>query len=386
MLDTHPYETPAPHKVDGNGTSDHMLQIVTEARLRRLAATESLAGLGTFEIYLGPDRTETSCYWSPGIYALLSRAQSAGPLTRTEYVRCYVATEDQQRILVASKAAFTGDHNANLQYRIVTGNGATLDVSEELSLIASTTTEHLVCGELSCTNAPTVFSSKPADPVLLSTMRAMIATFDAVKDGEQHRLQREMHDEFGQLLSAMKLDLLLLQKELPQRSTGVERQMDSLHELIDTMIVSVRRIVAELPPQSIAELGFEAALCHLVRGFRKRYPIKFIVSCTLKIDTPNAFLAEPAYRIIQETLSNIVRHAHADCVHIDVFQQAGQFRLQIEDNGNGITLADQKKTGSFGIVWMRERVTALEGTITIRGRPGEGTVIDIRIPTKPATG
>ena len=385
MLDTHPYENRAPHHLFENGAPTHLLQIVTEARLRRQAVAESLAGLGTFEISLGPDREETNCHWSPGVYTLLSRDQSAGPLPRAEYVRCYVAGEDQQRILAGSKAAFTGDHDVNLRYRIINGDGAILEVSEQLSLIASTTTGRLLYGDLARTNMHGAFSNKQVDPVFLPAMRTMIATLDAVKDGEQHRLQREMHDEFGQLLAAMKLDLLLLQKKLPHRSPDVQRQMDSLQELIDTMIVSVRRIVAELPPQAVAELGLTAALAHLVQGFRKRYPIKFVVSCIQEAGTPNNFLALPIYRITQEALSNIVRHADANCVRVDARQQAGQFRLRVSDNGKGIAETDLEKIGSFGVVWMRERVMALEGTINIKGRPGKGTVINIQIPTRPTT-
>ena len=210
-------------------------------------------------------------------------------------------------------------------------------------------------------------------------------TFNALREREQQRLAREMHDDFGQLLAAMKLDLCILQEKLASGGRTGLSQVENLQELVDTMITSTRRIIAELPPKAVDDLGLFPALEQLVAGFRKRHPIRLITRMgkqSTRLD-PDVELA--TYRVLQEALNNIVRHAGATTVDIDVDCSATHLRLLVRDNGHGICATELSKGGSFGLLWMRERVLALAGTIDIDSDAGQGTCIAMSLPLQPIT-
>ena len=240
-------------------------------------------------------------------------------------------------------------------------------------------------GTLASENAPVA----PAETVLplvagVPNIHKLMETFDALREREQQRLAREMHDDFGQLLAAMKLDLCMLHKKVANGDCTGLPQVENLQELVDTMITSTRRIIAELPPKAIDDLGLFPALEQLVAGFRKRHPIRLITSMGTQSTRLDSDVELATYRVLQEALNNIVRHAGATIVNIDVNCSTTHLRLRIRDNGNGICATELGKSGSFGLLWMQERIQALAGTIDIDSSAGQGTCIAISLPLQPA--
>ncbi len=208
----------------------------------------------------------------------------------------------------------------------------------------------------------------------------MIATLDSLREEEQKRLAQEMHDDLGQLLAAMKMDLSSLQQRLPQDDAKLLQQMDNINELVDAMVMSVRRIIADLPPKALEDIGLFSALELLTSNFQKRHQI------TTKLDMPKPEpvlkedIATPVYRIVQEALNNVAKHAQATRVDVRINCHESRLVLRIADDGTGISLEQLRKPGSFGLIGMRERATALGGEMTIESTDGVGTIIQMILP------
>ena len=366
-------------------------------RQRRHDEAERLAGVGLFEIAVGVNGEHESQHWSAGIYSILRRDPRAPPLQRNAYVLQYVHPDDQQRVFRLSRDALENGRSVAMTYRIVCDDGGVAQVSERLAVVTTTTTERLLFADMNEMPPPTTAVStqveKPLDlPRIVAPaadgqpgIEALLATFDALREREQQRLAREMHDDFGQLLLAMKIDLCMLRKKLTRGDPTTWSEVENLQELVDAMIASTRRIIAELPPKAVDELGLFPAIEQLVAGHRKRQPFQL----TLRLVPPQT-RADPrvelaVYRVLQEALNNVVRHAGATRVDISVECNATHLMLHIRDNGKGISTTDFGKDGSFGLMWMRERVLALAGTFDLDRVDGQGTSIIICLPMQHAS-
>lgn len=391
MLNPHASQGPASRQRRFGTVDERFHDLLTVERLRRHEEAERIARIGLFEISVSIDGGHESQHWSAGIYAILRRDPLTSPLQRTAYVTQYVHPEDQQRVLGSSLDALEHGREVGMTYRIVCDDGSVSEVSEHLAVVTTTATERLLFSDLKeipSSGPGALLRPATRDPEQPSVgeihavpgLQGLVATFDALREREQKRLAREMHDDFGQLLAAMKLDLCMLKKKLVQGdSTGLS-EVQNLQEMVDAMMTSVRRIIAELPPKAVDELGLFPALEQLVAGFRKRHAFRL----TMRL-SPSSTRLDPGvelavYRVLQEALNNIVRHAGATVVDISVECNRTHLMLQIRDDGKGIDLADLGKSGSFGLQWMRERVLALAGTFDLGRAGAHGTCISISLP------
>lgn len=217
-------------------------------------------------------------------------------------------------------------------------------------------------------------------------LRAFAAQLQSVREQERTRLARELHDELGQALTAIKIDLSSLRDMLreavgrEQLSGTVAPKITSIMNFVDRTIHSVRRISTELRPGILDDLGLVAAVEWAAEDFQARTGIACRVSLPgtdLAIDSGRA---TALFRILQETLTNIARHAGASRADITLAQENGNLSLEIHDNGRGIGEKHRSTAGSLGILGMRERALLLGGDLDIAGDPGCGTTVKVRIP------
>jgi signal transduction histidine kinase len=213
-------------------------------------------------------------------------------------------------------------------------------------------------------------------------LRDLSAALQTTREEERAHIARELHDDLGQLLATLRVDLSLLQQQ-PDASPQTTRQMRSMDKLLQRAITSLRRIATNLRPHALDEGGLYYALQTLRQEFIQRHGI----SCQLEAQESELILDDrystAAFRIVQESLTNIARHAHASQVWISVRRDDGLLHLQIKDNGRGIAPDDLNKAHSFGLLGMRERVWALDGEIQIEGREASGncgTRITVELP------
>jgi PAS domain S-box-containing protein len=209
-------------------------------------------------------------------------------------------------------------------------------------------------------------------------LKALNAQLQSVREEERTKLARELHDELGQSLTAIKIDLAALQVA-PGRDRQLQR-IPAILGMVDETIRAVRRISTELRPGILDHLGLEAAVEWAAEEFQARTGIQCQVGLPemkLVIDPGHA---TALFRIFQETLTNIARHAGATHVKIGLSHESGYVSLEVRDNGRGIGEDQLSGFGSLGILGMRERALLLGGEFTIAGDPGSGTIVRVRIP------
>ncbi|MGH7164477.1 MAG: sensor histidine kinase [Nitrospiraceae bacterium] len=207
------------------------------------------------------------------------------------------------------------------------------------------------------------------------------------EEQERTRIARELHDEFGQALTGMKFDLAWLMKQVTAGTAlpaaeAILGKLRSLTALTDQTIQAVRRIAASLRPSLIDDLGLASALEWQGQDFAGRTGIRCEVSVTPAAQQAplHADTATDIFRVAQELLTNVARHAHAQTVQIRLSVEADGLRLEVHDDGRGITEQERAGTGTFGLLGIRERVSRLGGDFVIGGTPGGGTTARARIP------
>ena len=213
----------------------------------------------------------------------------------------------------------------------------------------------------------------------------LTAHIDKVKEQERTRLARELHDDLGGNLTAIKMALAMLCSRLPPELPQLQEKAAYVDALVDRSIDAVHRISLDLRP-SMLDLGIVAALGWQVREFARQAGIEGQFSCNRKDIALGLDQATTLFRIAQEALTNIAKHARASKVTVSLALQRQHIRLVIEDNGVGMQQSDRAKPQSFGIRGMIERASALGGSLSLADAPGGGTMltIKIRLATPPA--
>jgi PAS domain S-box-containing protein len=214
-------------------------------------------------------------------------------------------------------------------------------------------------------------------------LRILLAHLQSVREEERTRISREIHDELGQSLTALKIDLSWLKKRLSRDQTLLIEKAQGMSQLIDLNIQTVKRISAELRPGLLDDLGLTAALEWQAEEFQNRNGI----ICQLIIEPDNLVMGKEistaVFRIFQETLTNVARHAKSSRVRVRLTRRSDELILKVSDNGKGITMKQISSTASIGLIGMKERVSFLGGTLSINGAKNRGTTVVVTIPLKP---
>jgi PAS domain S-box-containing protein len=201
-----------------------------------------------------------------------------------------------------------------------------------------------------------------------------------IKEQERARIAREIHDDIGGTLTAIKCELSPCMETTPRKSEFYQRKARSIESLIDRVIDSTRRISLDLRP-GILDCGIVAAVQWQAKEFSEHTGITCKVSCGNDEISLDSDLAIAIFRVFQEILTNISKHAHASRIEVKLTELDELILLEVIDNGRGITRDDMKKQDSFGIRGMRERCQQLKGSFHIYGDSGKGTEVTILIPT-----
>lgn len=210
-------------------------------------------------------------------------------------------------------------------------------------------------------------------------LRALAAHLESVREEERTRIAREIHDELGQVLTGLRLDLTRLATHLPAGQVAVRDDMRAMLTLVDTSIQTVR-LATDLRPSVLDDLGLVAALEWQTQEFQGRTGIPCRFLAREAEFGPDPAVDTAVFRICQETLTNVARHAGASEVTIRLQEEAGALVLTVADNGRGITDQGLANRTSLGLLGMRERARLLGGKVSIDGRPGGGTTVSVHIP------
>lgn len=211
-------------------------------------------------------------------------------------------------------------------------------------------------------------------------LRNFSSHVEAATEQEKTRIAREIHDQLGSILTALKMDLSWLKKQLPENLTGSQLKINTMKQHVDDAMQTVREIATALRPSILDHLGLVAAIEWQLDKFKQQTGI----GCTLLTSQSTIEVDEqPAtaiFRIVQEALTNISRHAHATEVTVNIHPLDADLLLTITDNGCGMNQSQMHKLDQYGILGMHERVRHFCGTLTIDSAPDAGTRIEVRMP------
>ena len=336
--------------------------------------------------YTAPlDKALGTFYISPQIESILGYSPKEWLADPGLWVKL-LHPEDRDRVLAESQRDLLGSNGAvfRSEYRILTRKSDVLWLRDEATAVRNGLDEPEFLQGIMFD----VTDQKRFEEQLKSSherMRELAAHIEGVREEERTRIAREIHDELGQALTGIKIDLAWMNKKLQihDRATQTDlllKRITAMKDTIDTTVQVVRKISAELRPGILDGFGLPAAIEWQASEFQDRTGIQ----CQLSAIPEDLDLEErpssAIFRIFQELLTNIVRHANASRVSISLRKRRGMLILEVQDNGRGISENEKFKANSFGLLGVRERVALLGGKSSIKGVQGQGTTVTIRIP------
>lgn len=361
-----------------NIQENHITQLnlqKSEARFRAIAS--NLPGL-VFQFLKKPDKSIAFPFVSEGVLMLLGLT-SEELMTRPDLFYQMILPEDQQSYNEQMQASAENFSTWNWEGKIrVKGD-------EDLKWISlrATPRQSIQGGILWDGIVLNITRNKLAE-IELAHSHAQLAELSSylqkIKEHERMRIAREIHDDIGGTLTAIKCELQsCIDIDRPRLPEFYQQKARSIEELVDYVIDSTRRISLDLRP-GVLDVGIVASIYWQAREFSKRNHIPCEVECASEDISLNDDLAVAIFRIFQEALTNITKHANASIVKVKLAEVAGYVLLEVIDNGKGITDLEMKKSNSFGIRGIRERCQQLGGDFCIAGTKGKGTSVLIKIP------
>ena len=213
-------------------------------------------------------------------------------------------------------------------------------------------------------------------------LRDLTTALEYIQEEERKRIARELHDDLGQQITVLKMDASLLRGKLAPDQTDALRIAERIQNVLARTVQSVRRLQSDLRPAMLDDLGLVPALEELVQHIGQHSTLDCRLAADDTLDVPEA-IATPLYRIAQESLNNVVKHAEARRVTVALAQENDRLVLSVTDDGKGIAYVDRGKRKTYGLIGMRERIYALGGEFEVKPNVPSGTIVEARVPLLP---
>ncbi|HMR62729.1 MAG TPA: sensor histidine kinase [Anaerolineae bacterium] len=210
-------------------------------------------------------------------------------------------------------------------------------------------------------------------------LRELSARLQTVREEERTQIARAIHDELGQILTGIKMDISWLQRHLDQQQPPLLKKTEAMADLIDLGVQAVRRIATELRP-GILDLSLVATIDWQLQEFQTRSGIHTELINAPEDTTLDVDGATTVFRIFQEILTNVTRHAQATQIKVSLEEDASFLTLRVSDNGRGISDREINSPKSIGLLGMQERAWLRAGEVHFKGAPGQGTTVTVRLP------
>jgi len=289
--------------------------------------------------------------------------------------------EDRDRVLTSVKAAIAeGNTIWSGEYRFRRRDGSYADVFDRGYVIHDPQTGKPVRMVGSMMDVSERKRSQEQLQASRAALRLLAARQHDVREHERTRIAREIHDSLGQALTALKLQLVAAQTAAGHEAPALRERLSETALMVDDLVKTVRRIATELRPPILDQLGLPAALEWMAQDFTRRTGIPCQPTILPTEGAINDELATALFRIVQEALTNVSRHAAATRVQIELGLKSGCVTLEVRDDGNGITESAANGPGSLGILGMRERAAALGGVLEVAPRSNGGTRVAAWFP------
>jgi PAS domain S-box-containing protein len=358
----------------GEAIQKFMTEEALHESKENLSRAQHIAHLGNWIWNLKTDKLT----WSEETYRIFG-ANYEEELTFDTFLN-YVHPEDRELVKKNVTSALYGKPY-DIEHRIVLPDGKIRFVHERGEVIFGESGEPIqMLGTVQ-----DITERKTTEIELMDSreqLRNLLMHIQTVREEERMKIAREIHDELGQALTALKIDLSMLSGKLYPDHKNLVDKTESMINRIDDTIQSVKKICTELRPPILDHFGITAAIEWYVNDFKKRTGINCDVSFEPDEIDLDQNLSTAIFRICQEALTNISRHAEASKVNLSLKLKGENILLEIKDNGKGIKEKQLSKPKSFGILGIKERVNFFGGSVKINGIKGKGTYISVSIPVK----
>ncbi|WPP44787.1 PAS domain S-box protein [Pseudomonas sp. AN-1] len=291
-------------------------------------------------------------------------------------IRSLVHPDEREHYWSSQQAALAADDDWRWQGRLLTRDGTPIWVD------IKATARRLEAGRVVWDGMVWDISELKRTELALAEsqaqLRELAAHLESVREEEKARIAREVHDELGQMLTVLKLELSMCQLAHGEGDADLRQRLQHMSKLLAQLFQVVRDVATALRPP-ILDAGIASAIEWQARRFEARTGIPCLVEVPEQLPALGEGKATGLFRVLQEALTNIMRHAQAHSVEIRLSREAGELQLCIADDGAGFDPA-QVRSGSFGLVGMRERVAMFGGSLRLDSTPGQGTTLYVRVP------
>lgn len=299
---------------------------------------------------------------------------------------CVVHSNDRLKIRKALKKSISTNTPYSVEYRVKIKDGTVRYISERGKLISgSDGNAKKIVGMLWDSTDKNMFEEKlkksRADiRQYAEELRALFLHIDTVIEKERNQIARDLHDELGQKLTALNLNISWIKSRMGVQSPCVSNKLVEMENLLSVAVDSINKISFRLRPPILDDLGIKEVIESQLSNFSKATGIRYSVSFVPENISIDPDLSLIIFRIVQESLTNVARHSKATNLSVYISSGKDDLRLLIRDNGIGIAQDKVTNSKSFGLIGMRERVCGYGGEFVIKGRPDNGTVIRIKLP------
>ena len=370
------------HQIELEMQNDELrrAQMELEASRKKYFDLYDLAPVGYFSL------DEKGIIIDANLTAAVLLSQERGSLVGQALANCIFREDQDIYYLCHKRLVETLDPQA-CEMRMVRKGGAPvwirLDISSEQD-IDGVVRDRAVIVDITARKQAEDESRKAASDLNESheQLRHLAAHLQAVKEEERTNIALEIHDELGQTLTALKMDLSRIAGKLVKtgENEAIGKQLNAAIDRVSSTIGTVQQICTNLRPTLLDHLGIEAAIEWQAEDFQKSSGVECTVAVADDIFSVDINIANALFRVFQEALTNVLKHSHATKVEATLKENDGKIALEIHDNGVGITEEQMSKRHSFGLLGMRERLYPLGGTISIKGEAQRGTTLTVIIP------
>jgi len=348
-----------------------------EARIeynKKLQTAQEIAKLGYWEFNLKTQKL----FWSDEVYKIWEKDKEKFDLTLENFIAT-IHPEDRPGFDKLMKEVWHGKKNIEIKYRILIKNGSLKWIHESGNFIKIGKGQPIHYeGTVQDITSQKEYESQMLDAN--QRLRSLTAHLQTIQEEERINIAREIHDELGQQLTGIKLDASWIKNKNKIYIEEEKERMDRLINNINTTINNVRKIATNLRPGVLDDLGLEAAIEWQAAQFEEQTGIPCLFKISNVSDNYEKTINTAVYRIFQEALTNVTRHAKASKVIIQLYEKNSILVLEVADNGKGIWETEKIKTQSLGIIGMKERALMINGTFSIKKRKEGGTIVRLSVP------
>ncbi len=348
---------------------------------KQLSTAQQIGQLGSWEWHV----RENKLNWSAELSKIFGLPAGSYPNTFKEYL-LLIHPDDRKRVEKQIRQAFEEKRNFDFEHKVISRDGGVLHLSCRGEVVTDSQ-GHVI--KMIGTGQDITYIKQAEDQLrrYSKELRNLTAKQEKVREEERIRIAREIHDELGQMLTVLKMDISMVVKKSKRKfgdkvESHFSKEIHKIAERIDTIIHSVQRIASELRPEVLDDLGLIEALEWHAHEFEERTGIDLEFDQRVSrstIDRLDEERTTAVFRIFQETLTNVIRHADASKVHVILKDEGPFLILKVKDNGKGISRKEIENSDSLGIIGMRERSNLLGGNIRFESEPGKGTTVTLKI-------